>query len=261
MFSSHKSTPNQHSFAARLRKWYRSVLGAELLRAEKAITDDLVGMLFGFHVVQVGVLDPAIDLLSESRISHKIVVDTDGRLRTNAGLAALADELPFDADSVDAVLLAHSLEFADDPHAVLREVDRVLIGDGHLVLLGYNPAGLFGLWRWLLKRRQHPPWSGSFRTAGRIRDWLALLGYELIAEHHGFYRPPLQQSGLLARLSGFERLGSRFWTRHGGVYVIVARKRVVPLSPIKPRWRPRAKLFPGRAVEPTTRGVRRDRRG
>ena len=148
MFLRSRNTHSHHSIAARVRKWYRTLLGAQLLATEKEMVDQLIGTLFGFHVVQVGVLDPEVDLLAESRIGHKVVIDTDGRLRTNAGLAALADQLPFAADSVDAVLLAHSLEFAEDPHEVLREVDRVLIGDGHLVLLGYNPAGLFGLWRW-----------------------------------------------------------------------------------------------------------------
>ena len=159
-----------------------------------------------------------------------------------------ADALPFDSDSVDVVLLPHTLEFTARPHDALREAQRVLVAEGHLVLCGFNP------WSWLGCSARLPgrtvPWRAQWLTASRARDWLQVLGFELLSTHRCFYRPLLGRESLMAKLSFLERLGQRAGNNHlwalaqhvAGVYVIVARKRVTTLTPIRARWRPRARL-------------------
>lgn len=239
-----------------LRAWYREPLGSRLARIEQAALEQILPDLFGYHLLLVGIGDH--DLLAASRILHKIVMTADAPAASEAATGAQTllfgrpEQLPIASDTVDALILYHSLEFAQDPHQVLREADRVLVPEGHLVLLGFNPRSLWGLWRRLPFRRREVPWCGRFLSIMRLRDWLALLGFELLQLRQLYYRPPVQSAGLAKRLRFLEKLGRGAWPFPGAVYLLVARKKVSTLTPIKPRWRPRRKLVSGLA-EPTSR--------
>ncbi len=241
----------------RMRAWYRRAPGSLLLASERAVLARLLPYVFGYHIVQVGSLGRDRDYMGESRIRHRVIVDTE--CEPVAGctpLRAQADELPFASDSVDAVILAHSLELESDPHAVLREAERILIPEGHLVVMGFNPWSLWGLWRLFLHRGDRVPWCARFVGAQRVRDWLALLGCDVVHERGHFYRPPLKYERLMGRLGFLERAGERAWPILSGGYVIMARKRVMTLTRIRPRWRRRKVVLTGLA-EPTARGYHR----
>ncbi len=247
---------NEAIWIAKLRDWYQTDLGGEVLAEEKRVLDELLVSRFGYFLLMINQLSTQVDLLAESRIKCKVRIDIDQRLEGVAQVRAQGDELPVVADSIDTVVLAHTLEFAADPHQVLREVDRVLIGDGCVIIVGYNPISLFGLWKQLLKRSGRPPWCGKFRRVGQLRDWLSLLCFEVVSEHYCFFKPPLGSRTWLQRLSGWARFCTTFLPRQGGVYVLVAKKRVIPITPIGQRWRRKRRLFPGSVAEPTTRGMK-----
>lgn len=238
--------------------WYRQPLGQALLEAESALLDQILGQLFGYHLLQLGRFADR-DLLHASRIKHRMVLcDDHDRARapglgTAEPLVAPCAQLPIMSDSLDVVLMPHTLAYAAHPHQVLREVERVLIPEGHVIILGFNPWSLWGLWRLALGWRQQVPWSSHFFSVTRIKDWLALLGFDTIAQHNYFYRPPYGGAHTLKRLGFLEKLGGRWWPRLGGGYLLVARKRVTTLTPIRPRWRASRKLLVGGLTEPTTR--------
>jgi SAM-dependent methyltransferase len=165
-----------------------------------------------------------------------------------------ATDLPIATDSLDVVLLPHVLEFADDPHQVLREIDRVLMPEGHVVIFGFNPYSMWGLRRMLTGWRKQPPWCGHFFSQYRIRDWLALLGFEAVQSRHYFFRPPVQHHATMEHLQFVEGLG-HYWPVLGGAYLVVARKRVTTLTPIRPRWKPKGRLVPGSVAEPSLREI------
>ena len=223
---------------------------------ETARLSAILSNLFGYHLLQVGQLGDA-DLLAGSRITHRVVVGVEADSEARIGLYARADALPLASDSTDVVVLPHTLEFEADPHQVLRETERVLIPEGHVVILGFNPWSLWGLWRLFLRRGAYPPWCGNFRSLTRIKDWLALLGFDTIEEHGYFFRPPLQNVRVMQKLSFMENLGARWWPGLAGCYVLLARKRVATLTPIKPSWR-RSRLVNAGVVEPTTSNVKHD---
>jgi hypothetical protein len=127
----------------------------------------------------------------------------------------------------------------------------VLVDDGYALIFGFNPVSLWGLWRLLRVPRAGGPWGGRLLTPGRVRDWMVLLGFEVSRTHFFFYRPPLEHSRVMERLSGLEAAGKRLWPALGSGYLLVGRKRVTPLTLIKPRWRPRRALVPGGLAEPT----------
>ena len=243
----------------RLREWYEQQLGQLLLEHERRELDGVLPNLFGYYLLQVGAAMDAY-LLEASRIRHHVIVGSHspvhpGRDRTAhmARLCGNSHMLPVQSDSVDVVVLPHTLEFDPSSHEVLREVERVLVAEGHVVILGFNPWSLWGLWRLLRgRRRMHPPWHGSFRGIYRIKDWLSLLGFDVVMARTYFFRPPLQREAMMRRFEWLERLGRRWWPYLGGAYIIVAKKRVTTLTPIKPRWRPRRSLLQPDAAKPTT---------
>ncbi|MEN9461483.1 MAG: hypothetical protein RIS84_1503 [Pseudomonadota bacterium] len=233
--------------ALQLNQWFETPLGQRLLAAEAAAVAQILPAFFGYHALQIGSMG-AGRLLESSRIKHRCLATRHNPLAYSpySQIRTETDELPFATDSLDVVILPHILEFEDAPHAVLREVERVLISEGHVIILGFNPLSLWGLWRLLHPlRRQIAPWCGRSIGMLRLKDWLALLGFEIIEQQTLFFAPPFNQSYLVKPLHFIENFAARIPNRFGAVYLIVAKKRVTTLTPIKPRWRPRTSLVSG----------------
>ena len=237
-----------------LRAWYNRPVGQLLLEQERQHLDETLPTLFGYHIVQIGCL-LGHDLLSSTRISHSVLIDPDGGGETlRPSVYAYPDSIPIASDSVDVALLPHTLEFERDPHQILREMDRVLIPEGYVVVLGFNPWSLWGLWRLLRRKKGRAPWCGDFLSMTRMKDWLSLLGFDVVKAERYFFRPPLKNRGLMQRLRVMEWLGQRLWPRLAGAYLLVAQKRVATVTPIKPRWQPRRRLL-GDLARPSTRNT------
>jgi SAM-dependent methyltransferase len=212
-------------------EWFASPLGSYLLEREQTYYDHVVGDIFGFYAVQVGLTQ--FDFLRNSRIPGRI----------SCGQGALAQVLaepmflPFESQSVDLLVMPHVLEYTDHPHQVLREAERVLRPEGRLVLSGFNPRSLWGLARVLKGRERGFPWNGHFLNMPRVKDWLALLGFELAAGSMCCYRPPINQENWLKRFRFMEPAGDRWWAMGGGVYFLQAIKRVHGMRVLTPAWK------------------------
>ena len=211
---------------------------------ELALLADFIPNLFGYYAVQVGYWGPPGENFASTRIPNSFSVLPDPLDVPGADMVAELDKLPLASESVDTVLLPHSLEFSGHPHRLLREIDRVLVPEGHMLILGFNPYGLWGWPRHSLRQPGHGPWCERFISEGRIRDWLTLLGYDIVGAQRYLYRPPVNHVPTLFRLSFLEGMGRRLWPVFSGAYLLLARKKVVCMTPIKPRWRPRRALIP-----------------
>jgi SAM-dependent methyltransferase len=210
------------------QEWFATPIGAYLQQHEQALFDHAVGNVFGFNALQVGMLE--MNLLRNSRMPFSLSADVhQGDIRCDVS------QLPFQCNSLDLLVLPHALDFSHDPHLALREAERVLVPEGHLMLTGFNPISAWGLTRLAIKRDRFP-WSGNFIPLLRIKDWLALLGFEVIAERMACYVPPLGNQARLDRLQFMEKTGDRWWPMMGGVYFIVAKKQVLGMRVIRPNW-------------------------
>jgi SAM-dependent methyltransferase len=236
---------------AGLRQWFASAPGAAVAAQEQRLARDMLANLFGYHIVQLGDTSPIV-LLEHSRISHRVVIATSSVGSATASTIASPDRLPIERSSVDVVMLPHTLDLSSNAHGVLRETERVLIGDGYVVIFGFNPWSTFGLWRRVLGWRGRAPWSGKFLSLTRLKDWLGLLGFDLERIERVSYRPPLQNPRWHQRLEFMERLGGYFWPLFGNVYAVLAQKRIATITPIRSRWATRTRLT-GNVVEPTVR--------
>lgn len=203
-----------------------------MLEHERALFDAAVVDLFGFNAVQLGM--PGVDLLRQCRIPNRFSASANqGSLRCDFS------QLPLATGSVDLLLLPHVLEFADHPHQVLRDAERTLVPEGHLVISGFNPVSLWGLRHGLCKRTSYP-WRGKFISLMRMKDWLALLGLEVVAGRMACYAPPCRNGKWLKRMEWMDRAGDRWWPMMGGVYFLVAKKRVAGMRLIRPQWNSRS---------------------
>jgi len=235
---------------AHLEKWFEEDLGRALLQAEEYQLSQALPDLFGYHLVQVGAISQN-NLLGASRISHRVVLTVEP-LKTSPvaqGPVCLAAALPLATQSVDVVLLHHLLEFDPNPHQVLREVERVLIGEGHAVIIGFNPWSLWGLWKLGLGWRGQPPWCGCFFSQRRVKDWLRLLGFDIVRARHFFFRAPIKSPKMTGIFDILNKTGAARWPYCGGAYIVVAKKRLVTLTPIPLNSRAR-RLVPDEVVEP-----------
>jgi len=213
-----------------LQGWFETPLGRYLLEKERAYLDDVTPDIFGFHALQVGL--PEIDLLRASRIAHRMRVANEGR----PDLYAKGHELPFATQSIDLVVLPHILEFTTEAHAILREVDRVMMPEGRLIIVGFNPWSLWGLRSAVGPARGQYPWNGRFVSLPRVKDWLGLLDFEVNAGRLIGYAPPFASESWRRRFAFMEPAGDRWWAVGGAVYLLQAIKRVRGMRLITPAW-------------------------
>jgi SAM-dependent methyltransferase len=248
----HPAEPDR-TLGLALTAWLTTPPGDYLLAWEQAFFDAAVVDRFGFNALQVGL--PELDALRVNRMPHRWLsvpeVPSAAQATGRVALVSHAAALPFPEKSLDLVALPHTLELSADPHAVLREVDRVLVPEGRVVLCGLNPLSLWGL----RQCRSHAarrvglgktplarpflPEAGEFIGAWRLRDWLKLLGFEVEVCQYGCYRPALQSSQWLQRWSWLDTVGARSWPFLGAVYGLQAVKRVRGTHLLGPAWKPR----------------------
>lgn len=274
-----------------LQHWLGTPPGRYLLAWEQAQFDLAVADLFGFNALQLGLPDlqalqanrmphrwvalpeealpwslpPEGLFTGEGR--HTVDVDpvpqapgdvlqphTDEHPAMHLPRVALVTDpaaLPFPAASLDLVVLPHTLELSANPHQVLREVERVLVPEGRVVVCGLNPASLWGLRQGRARLAQRMglgrlglgrlflPDAGEFIGPWRLRDWLRLMGFEVETERFGCYRPAVQSDKWLDRTAWMDPAGARWWSIFGAVYFFVAVKRVRGVRLLGPSWKPR----------------------
>jgi len=243
-------------------EWFETPLGRSLEAFEANRLRSVLPNLFGTVAVQIG-RPGQLDLMDACNAPTRIVLDLDSRA-DRVSVRALPEALPFDSGAVDILILPHALDFCDEPHQLLREVARVLSPEGHVIVFGFNPMSLWGVRRFVTRRPRGAPWCGNFFRLARVKDWLSLLGFEATHGSMLFYRPPLTAEGLMERLLFLDKMGDRWWPLMAGVYLVVAKKRVVGMTPLRLEWK-RKKIPANLAATPTARGIvvpfqRRDRR-
>lgn len=222
-----------------MSNWWQSHLGQYVLEQEQVRLKSLNRHFYGYFQLQIGG--------DRNMLPSVARPNCQARMAEHADIEGKAEALPFKCHSIDNLLLAHVLEFSADPHQVLREAERVLVSDGVVVISCFNPISLWGLRR-LFSRRNKAPWHGHFFARSRIKDWLALLNFEVIATEKLLFSPPVRSSKWLERLVIMENGGNRFWPFLAGCTIYVAKKRTIPLTPIGMRWQTK-NLFPaGRLV-------------
>ena len=241
--------------------WLKTPPGEYLLAWEHEQFDQAVSDIFGYHALQLGFAE--LDALRANRMPHKWLATPSlnhaATFMTALGVSsspqnpqlvvALVTDvaaLPFSSNSLDLLILPHTLELSHDPHATLREVERVLVPEGRVVISGFNPTSLWAM----RQRRAHfyqrfgrgelfLPEAGEFIGYWRLRDWLRLLNFEVESGRFGCYRPAFETDKWLSRFEWMDKAGERWWPILGAVYFLVAVKRVRGMRLLEPTWKTR----------------------
>lgn len=200
------------------------VLAWERTQAQACLAD-----VFGYHALQAG--GSGVDALEHNRMPHRwhAGLEFEGP-SPEPSLVFDSRAWPWPAESLDLVVLPHTLERSADPHACLREVERVLIPEGQVLIMGLNP---WSLWGRQVRRSQRPDsggqtlaWPVQPIAAHRLRDWLHLLGFEVQLQRSAGWTPTWRTEGWVQRWAWLEALGPRWMPFFGGLYLIVASKRM-----------------------------------
>ncbi|HYS63360.1 MAG TPA: class I SAM-dependent methyltransferase [Paraburkholderia sp.] len=269
--------------------WTDSPPGRYVLEWEQTQLDRVVSDVFGYHALQLGL--PQLDALRENRMPCRgLVLDaasgasapyTFPRGPAHAGNGSAGNraahaqptllpapagrsavwcdllDLPFEAQSVDLIVMPHTLEFTGDPHRLLREAERVLMPEGQLIILGFNSLSLWGARQSVGKMTGRPfvPAAVDLIAFTRLKDWIKLLGFDLERGRFGCYRPPLGSDQWLSRYGFMEAAGDRWWPIFGATYMIKAIKRVRGMRLVGPLKVKKPVLAPGLApaATPNTR--------
>lgn len=228
---------------------------------EQARFDALTVDIFGFNAVQIGL--PQLNTLNANRMPHRWLTNTYMPKQATLPITLLHDfaELPFASQSLDLVVLPHVLEFAQESHQILREVERVLIPEGQVIISGFNPASLWGIRQVVgrLSGAHFLPQNGEFISLPRLKDWLKLLNMEVSRGHFGCYVPPCKTNQWLQRFAFMEQAGDRWWPYFGAVYIVQAIKRVKGMQLIGPVWN--KKPMPARNRVPVANKISRKNHG
>lgn len=250
-----KQQPPLGEWIPALRSWFDTELGQQLLVSERELLDRLLPTMFGYHLLQIS-FDNRLDLARESPVRHQISVNPVSELGLpDSAVIARNEELPFEHNSIDVVLLHHGLDFAQSPHQVLRESARVLRPGGYLLNIGFNPISWWGVYRALKLDKETVPWQGHFISPQRMHDWLALLELTVVRELSDYYPLPFEKESWRQRARLIDAITRRCSSHCGAFMLQVARKDVGGMTPIEPVWKKR-KLINLPLVEPTTRGAR-----
>jgi SAM-dependent methyltransferase len=251
-----------------LGQWLATAPGRYLLDWEQACLDQAVVDVFGFHALQLGL--PELSALRANRMPNQWLADEaappEGQAATKPQAAVLhcqAEALPFGDQSLDLIVMPHTLELVVDPHAALAEVSRVLRPEGRVIVTGLNPASLWGLRQHAGRVCQQVGWrgkglflpqAGEFLGYWRLRDWLKLLSFDVEAVQFGCYRPPLSSQRWLDRFEWLDSAAPRWWPVLGAVYAVSAVKRVrgVRLVGLARRERVPVKAAPAAVANRTT---------
>jgi SAM-dependent methyltransferase len=245
-----------------LNAWLRTQLGQQLLAAEAQVLNGLMDDVFGLELLQLGTWGSSRELLSSSRTRRQCIVaeaadglghglgQVQGQGDSGAvDIVARLNALPIQTASVDAVLLPHTLDFDADPHSIVREADRVLCGEGQLIVLGFQPLSLWGL-RATAAREGYPVGLKQMLRARRVRDWLGLLGYEVVQQRMYLYSRPWgeqeQSTRRILRRGLLNPLPPAAW-------LIKARKHVYRMTPLRHRFGRERRPVIGALPEPTAR--------
>lgn len=209
-------------------------LGNDVLNVEHRYLSNMLSNHFGKHALLIGTPAQA-SLLSASTIPcHTIISPLP--VAQKGFVEGDFRELPILTGSMDLVILPHALELVDHPRQLLAEACRVTKPEGLIVISGFNPMSLWGLSK-SLRKGLDIPWPNKLLPPSTVKNWLDLADFNMEQYRSMLFRPPIENLNIYNKLHWLESVGKKCTPLLGGVYISVARAKVIPLTPIKLKWK------------------------
>jgi len=244
-------------------RWYETHSGKASLGAIDDLCNEVMAEIFGYYALEVGILSGKHNLLKNSRITAGFSLvnvedaEMNGSFSGNKLIVSTNEQLPIQTDNIDLVVASHVLEMSKDPHQVLREIDRVLVPEGHCILIGFNPFSLLRAGHFLKPSTYKKDVTDKMRSPQRVRDWFSLLGFEILDVQYIGFRPAVKNRTVFDRLGWLEKWGEKAWPVLGNMYMLHVKKQVIAMRPHKKVWKAPTVLTGGKvALNNTARKIR-----
>ncbi|BAN49404.1 methyltransferase domain-containing protein [Metapseudomonas resinovorans] len=222
---------------SKARSWFSGPLGGLMLFEEQRLLEDELARYFGGYLVHYG---PRAEVPPGAKQIQRSV--HLGAPLPGVEIACEEAAWPLSEHAADVVVLQHGLDFCLSPHSLLREAARSVRPGGHLIIVGVNPWSAWGVRHYFARDALR---QARCISPARVSDWLNLLGFALEKRRFGCYRPPLASAAWQSRLARLERWGAAGQGLGAGFYLLVARKLVIGLRPLRQaRREPIGKLVP-----------------
>ena len=241
--------------------WFETLYGDYIVNLEADLLKQWLPHLFGYRMVLLGARLPVWgDCARHGHIRQCIWMNhANAPDQLPYDIISSMSALPVKSDCVDLVVLFHALDGAEDPRRLIREVERILIPEGRVIIFGFNPYSLFGVWRLFGRRNSPEEMSGHLKVGRRqLKEWLSLLGMEVEQHKYFAYRPPLKNQSALYRANFLEATGQKLWPASGAVYALQAVKSVATLTPFRPSFQWFRRYSTNGVTAPTTREIHHD---
>lgn len=216
-----------------LRDFYASNLGAVARRMVRRQIRHIWPSTKGARVLGLGFATPYLRSFVEE--SERVVAAMPARQgvihwpASGPGLTTLVEEtdLPFEDLSFDRVILAHGLEQTEALRPMLREIWRVMSGDGRLLVIAPNRRGVWA-------RLERTPFGhGQPYSRRQLSNQLRDAMFTPMTSETALYMPPIKSSLLLSAAPAMERVGRSAFSRFGGVLLMEATKQIYAASGLK----------------------------
>jgi len=250
------------------QSWDDFPAGAHIRDTISEVCEEYAQRIFGYHFVKLGSLSASIPLNQSpirniiTQAPHQVAngmqqansnqcgtggshgnANAPSRHLTTPQVIGQSHVLPYSENSIDGFLLANELDFAQDPHEILREVDRVVTQSGYVIISGFNPLSLAGIGKFLPVKRNNILHDARFFTSYRIKDWLQLLGFEIVEQRQVMFSTLFFQPKSNYALT-MQRYLSEYLPWCSAVYVILARKREIPMTTISLKRKAKPQFAP-----------------
>lgn len=209
-----------------LNSWWESTLGQLVMQVEMDKLINVFPEVFGYHILMLGMV-AQFRMIEYSVIPYQSVVNPFHKDdRYSKTITSRWESLPFANNSVDVIACPHTLDFSNDPMAVLHEAHRALIPEGRILLFGFNPFSLWGLNKLLRRKQAILPWGCQFQPASKIRKELLHLGFDIIDQDYFLFQPPMKDIKIMEKLGFLNQLSHLGLKGLSGIYFIEAQKKV-----------------------------------
>lgn len=212
-------------------------LGSSIIKAEQQVLSLLLKNHFGKNALLIGTPEQQVLLDSTTMPRHALLSPLTNHHHYQRYIEGDLHELPILTGSIDLVLLPHTLEFVDNARQLLSEACRIIKPEGLIVISGFNPYSAWGIKKYIGKKNKRTPWAGRLIPPYQIRSWLNLADFLMEKQTSAMFRPPINHANVFEKLHFLEKVGNVCFPKLGGVYIILARAKVIPLTPIRMKWK------------------------
>lgn len=221
-----------------MEQWLNTPPGKILIKMENQWLTSIFQNISGNYILQIG-SDPIF--VKSLNFKNKIYLNAaKPKIRDETYVIGKLNALPFMPNSMDTILLPHILETYEQAKRFLKECYDIISPEGYLVILGFQPWSLVGIQHWLLSKGN---WESKYNSSYKIRSWLKKIGFEIQDENAFFYDKDRNIIKWVKKIYNIKNISDLALPRITGIYIIVAKKRVLALRPvfnvkaaIKPGW-------------------------